>query len=207
MKEKINTEKSNGSVEQENNNFFTRNKPKIIIGIVIISILIISIPIIIKITKKKPICIGKKCCESIEFCYGKGCCKENDCCEEKICESIEYCYGNECCNGKNCCEYVNQKNFVKVMNVEMEKIVVILKDVVMEKDCCIEENCKSIKQCNYKGCCNGNYCCVENTGIIIDINQKINYTNIYEDVINKNLNIEVNKVGKNRRLEEKKFLY
>ena len=75
----------------------------------------------------------------------------------------------------------------------------------MGNDCCIEKNCRSIKQCNYKGCCSGNYCCVENTGIIIDINQKINYTNIYEDVINKNLNIEVNKVGKNRRLEEKNF--
>jgi hypothetical protein len=108
---KIITEKSNGSVEQENNNFFTRNKPKIIIGIVIISILIISLPIIIKITKKKPICIGKKCCESIEFCYGKGCCEENDCCEEKICESIEYCYGNECCNGKNCCEICESIEF------------------------------------------------------------------------------------------------
>ena len=75
---KINTEKSNGSVEQENNNFFTRNKPKIIIGIVIISILIISIPIIIKIIKKKEICIGKKCCESIEYCYGNECCNEKN---------------------------------------------------------------------------------------------------------------------------------
>ena len=207
---KINTEKSNGSVEQENNNFFTRNKPKIIIGIVIISILIISIPIIIKIIKK--ICIGKKCCESIEYCYGNECCNGKNCCE--ICESIEYCYGNECCNGKNCCEICESKEFCEddeccngkncceiCENIEKCDF----EGCCNEKDCCIEENCRSIKQCNYKGCCNGNYCCVENTGIIIDINQKINYTNIYEDVINKNLNIEVNKVGKNRRLEEKNF--
>ena len=162
------------------------------IGIIIIVGVIVCIIILKK--DKKP-CVGKNCCELIEYCEEEGCCDENDCCEVIKCEPKEYCEEDGCCEGKKCCKVIKcePKEYCK-------------EDGCCEgKKCCEVIKCESIHQCNYKGCCNGQHCCVENSEIIIEISNKINYVNIYDDVVNKTLNLEVNKIGKNRRLEEKNY--
>ena len=193
------------------------NKKTIIIIVSSITLFLTLIVILVvkKIVLKKPDdkCIDNSCCELIEYCEGKGCCKGKDCCEERECELIAYCEGKECCKGNKCCECKSKEYCEgegcckdKYCCEECNNITKCEgKGCCNGKQCCKEENCKIIKQCNKDGCCNGNYCCIENTGIIIEIDQKINYVNIYDDNINKTLNIEINKVGKNRRLEEKTY--